>query len=229
MADTNNHAPASADQTPDEEHDRMWLEAEWRALAELDREHPNLDTGTWPARIRIDQGTNRAKTTANVDVFCVSLWHAGDETALYCDDWRTEDTPFAWQETVEATLALLPDEIRAAHRRIEVGRDIPNTEPQLRWQRRMRDEEEYVIKDLETNEPATDTDGLMTADEGTLEADCHEALDYNDGQPDVPDGCDMDPAVNAGFNHIAIRTKRGNLWELCSLSGMILWDDYRAS
>lgn len=230
METQNNLGPGSAAptaETPRDDPAWMWLKAEWLDLADLERDHPRVRTDDWPARIRLEQHL-KPGTRAVVEIFCVYLWHAGDERALYCDDWRTEDDPFPWHGNVDATLAKLPGDIARVYRHIEVDGDIPNTEPSLRWKRQMRAEEEYVVKDSETNEPVTDEDDLLTSDIEMLDEDCHDALDHN-CTPAIPDGCDMDDAVDAGFNHLAIRTRRGNLWELCSLSGTILWDDYRAS
>ncbi len=212
----------------DADAERLWLEAEWRGLAEIEREHPGASTDAWPARIRVDAAARGRRAPAAVEVFCVCTWHAGDEQALHCADRRTDDAPFAWLETEEKTLAALPAEVRMAFKRIEVGRDLPNPEPGLRWRSRMRGEEEYAAQDPWSGEAAADGHEGVGINEEQLAMDCDGAVDYGPG-PLIPDGCDMDAAADAGFNHVAVWTARGNLWELRSLDGIILWDDYRAS
>ena len=200
-----------------------WLTSGWVELKELEDSHPQVSTDEWPGRARV---VNSRRLI--VEIYCVETWHKGDEDALHCDDFRTDDPPLQWHGTVEKTLAKLPDEMRARYRDIEHdAADAPNPEPGLRWKSRMRDEEEYVHKDPETDEPVVDENGHMTDDQERLDMDVHDAASYTG--PHIPDGTDMDAVVEAGCNEIAIRTRRGNLWELCTVGGIIVWDDYRAS
>ena len=211
------HAARSENDNP------TWLAAAWVDLKELEDAHPQVCTDGWPARARVEDSGRLV-----VEIYCVETWHKGDEYALYCDDFKTDDPPLRWLGSVEKTLAKLDEKTRNGRRDIQHDpADTPNPNPSLRWNSRMRDEEEYVHKDIETGEPIVDDNDETTFDEERLEMDAHDAASYTG--PPIPDGTDMDAVVEAGYNEIAIRTRRGQLWELCSIGGTILWDDYRAS
>ncbi|MCY4119658.1 MAG: hypothetical protein OXG72_01905 [Acidobacteria bacterium] len=218
--------PAQAgvgDATPPDDASLTWLTAAWVGLKELEDEHPQVCTDGWPTRARIEYCGQLI-----VEIYCVERWHRGDEDALYCDDFKTDDPPLRWRGSADETLAALDDETRGGHGDIRHDpADAPNPNPSLRWKSAMREEEEYVHKDIETDETIVDEHGNATYDNERLEMDAHDAASYTG--PAIPDGTDMDAVVKAGYNEIAIRTTRGQLWELCSIGGTILWDDYRAS
>ena len=205
-----------------DENELTWLAAGWVGLKELEEAHPQVCTDGWPARVRVEHQGHLV-----VEIYCVETWHKGDEDALYCDDFKTGDPPLRWHGSVEKTLAKAAG-TASHHRDIEHdAADAPNPKPSLRWNSRMRDEEEYVLKNPDTGEPIVDDKDNVTFDEERLEMDAHDAASYTG--PAIPDGADMDAVVEAGYNEIAVRTTRGQLWELCSVGGTILWDDYRAS
>jgi len=216
-------ANAAADKAEVEDGSLTWLAAAWVGLKELEDDHPQVCTDGWPARARVERGGRLV-----VEIYCVETWHRGDEYALYCDDFKTDDPPLRWLGSVEKTLAKLANNTRNGRRDIQHDpADTPNPNPSVRWKSRMRDEEEYVYKDIETGEPIVDDKDETTFDEERLEMDAHGAASYSG--PTIPDRTDMDAVVKAGYNEIAIRTRRGQLWELCSIDGIVLWDDYRAS
>ena len=202
--------------------DATWLAADWVELKELDEAEPRLNTDGWPCRARVESGR------LVVEAYCVQRWHTGDEHALYCDDFKTDDPPVGWRGSAEETLAALDTATRNGHDTIRHDpAEAPNPAPALRWNSRMRNEEEYVRKNPDTGDAIVNDRNEASVDEERLEMDAREAAAYSG--PPIPDGTDMDAVVEAGYDGIAIRTRRGNLWELCSAGGIILWDDYRAS
>ena len=66
-----------------------------------------------------------------VEIYCVETWHKGDEYALYCDDFKTNDPPLRWHGSVEKTLAKAGG-TASHHRDIEHdAADAPNPKPSL--------------------------------------------------------------------------------------------------
>ena len=149
------HAARSEDDNP------TWLAAAWVDLKQLEDAHPHVCTDGWPTRARVEHGGRLV-----VEIYCVETWHKGDEYALYCDDFKTDDPPLRWLGSVEKTLAKLDKKTQNGRRDIRHDpADTPNPKPSLRWNSRMRDEEEYVHKDIETGEPIVDDNDETTFDE----------------------------------------------------------------
>ena len=214
-----------------------WLKAEWVDLPEFLRLNGGIDTDDRPTRLRLEQDRG-----VEVEVFAVFTWHRGDEYAVYCDDFRTEDPPYDWAGSVEKSLEALPEDVRRANAEIEIEGNIPNASPTAVWKPGEPCENEYwrtskdsddLSENAENSDNAEDGDDAENKDEPaffdeeTLQSDCHDAAEYSGVEP-IPDDCDVSALSDAGINHVRFNNQRGQTRELRSALGTLVWRDDRA-